>query len=150
MIDRVELVFVDQPLKVGKLERNHAVRSKKMRHPRGEVIEVGDLRQHIVADDEVGRPPFGYESLRKPQAKEFDKCRNILLARHCGNIGGWFDAGHGNAQRQKVLKQISVVARDFDTPDFSGQDEAVPQSFRNIGARARPKMSNTMKNRRIL
>ena len=87
-----------------------------MRHPRGEVVEVGDLRQDIVSDDEVGRPPFGYELLRKPQAEEVDKRRNILLLRHCCNVGGRFDADHGNAQRQKVLKQVSVVACDLIHP----------------------------------
>ena len=29
MIDRIELVLVDQPLKMGKLERDHAIRGKQ-------------------------------------------------------------------------------------------------------------------------
>ena len=116
VIDRVELVFVDQPLEVGKLERNHPVWSQKMRHSRGEVVEVRDLRQDIVADDEIGLPPLGCESLRELQAEEFNKGRNIFLLRDCGYVGGRFDADYRNAQRQKVLKQVSVVARNLIHP----------------------------------
>ena len=105
VIDRVELVLVDEPLKMRELERDHTVRRQKMRHPCGEVVEIGDLRQHIVADDEVGPPTLGHESLRELQAEELDKSGNILLARHCGHVGGRLDADHGNTQRQEVLKR---------------------------------------------
>ena len=60
----------------------------------------------------AGRPSE-IETLRELQAEEFDKRRNIFLLRHCCDVGGRFDADHGNAQRQKVLKQISVVACDL-------------------------------------
>ena len=92
-----------------------------MRHSRGEIVEVGDLRQHIVADDEVGRLTLGHQALRELQAEEFDQRRNILLARHFGDIGGRLDADDGNTQRQKMLKQISVVARDLEDLAFRAE-----------------------------
>ena len=92
VIDRVELVFVDQPLEVRKLERDHPVRRQQMRHARSEVVEIRDLRQHIVADDEIGLPSLGHKALRKLQAEEFDKRRNILLARDFRHVGRRLDA----------------------------------------------------------
>ena len=69
-----------------------------MRHSGNEVIEVGNLRQNIVADDEVGAFAFGDEAVGKVRAEEFDDRRNILLPRGCRDIGGRLDAGHGHAQ----------------------------------------------------
>src|ERR1700730_143273 len=114
VIDRVELIPVDESLKMGNLECDHTVRRKQMGHSCGEVVEIRDLRQHIVADDKIGRPTLGHELLRKLRAEELDESGNILLARRFGHIGGWLDTDHRNAQRQKVLKQISVVASDLN------------------------------------
>ncbi len=92
MIDGVELVLVDQPLEMRKLERDHAVRRQQMRHAGGEVVEVRHLRQHIVADDEVGLLAFGGEPLRERETEEFDQRRNVLSPRHFGHVGGGLDA----------------------------------------------------------
>src|SRR5258708_32724271 len=113
MIDRVELVLVNKPLKMWELERDHTVRGQKMRHPCGEGVESGDRRQHIVADDEVGPPALGHEFLRELQAEELNKSGYFLLVRHFGHVGGRFDADHGHTQRQEVLKQISVIASNL-------------------------------------
>src|SRR6516162_1041395 len=98
-IDRGELIPVYEPLKMGDLECDHTVRRKQMRHSCGEVVELRDLRQHIVADDEICSPTLGHELLRKLQAEKLDESGNILLARRFGHIGRWLDADHRNAQR---------------------------------------------------
>ena len=41
-----------------------ALRRQQMRHAGDEVVEVGHLRQHVVADDEIGVPAFG-DQLRR-------------------------------------------------------------------------------------
>ena len=73
----------------------------------------------------AGRP-FGDQTLRELQAEEFDKRRNIFLLCHSSNVSGRLDAGHGNAQRQKVLKQVSVITGDLVHPTLSRRDEAGP------------------------
>src|SRR5262249_26253953 len=113
VIDRIELIFVDEPLKMGDLERNDAVWRKQMRHSCGEVVEIRDLRQYIVGDNQICSPTLRYELLRKLRAEERDESRNILLACRFRNISGRLDADHRNIQRQEVLKQISIVARDL-------------------------------------
>src|SRR5215208_4964005 len=104
MIDRVELILVDEPLEMRKLQRDHAVRSQQMRHARRKIVEVRHLRQHIVADDEIGGLAFGYEFLRKPKTEEFDQRRNVFAPGYFGNIGGRLDTRHRNTQRQKMLQ----------------------------------------------
>src|SRR5262245_10850420 len=103
VIDRVELVFVDKPLKMWELERDHTVRGEKMRHPCGEVVEIGDLRQHIVAYDEVGPPTLGLKALGALRAEKLNESWNTFLARGFGDIGGRLDADHRDAHGQEML-----------------------------------------------
>src|SRR5271170_5669595 len=113
MIDRIELIFLDEPLKMGELECDYTIWCKQMHHSCGEVVKIRNLRQYIVADNEIGPPTLGHELLRKLQAEELDESRNILLACRFGDISGRLDADHRNTQRQEVLKQISIVASDL-------------------------------------
>src|SRR6516165_5584977 len=113
VIDGVELVLVNKPLKMRELERYHTIWGQQMHHSRSEIVEIGDLRQHIVADDELGPPTLGHELLCELQPEKLDEGRNILLAGGFRHIGRRLDAGHGNTQWQEVLKQISVVACDL-------------------------------------
>ena len=52
MIDCVELVLANQPLKMRKLQGDHSVRSQQMGHASRKVVEVRNLRQlqKFVAD----------------------------------------------------------------------------------------------------
>ena len=123
MIDGVELVLVDQPLEMRELERDHAVRRQQMRHAADEIIEVRHLRQNVVADDEVGLLAFGGEPLRERQPEKLDQRRNILAPRHLGHVGGGLDPDDRHAERQEVLKQISVVAGDLIHPAVGAEVE---------------------------
>src|SRR6516164_1746897 len=114
VIDRVELILVDDPFKMEKLQCDHTVGREQMRQSCGEVVEIRDLRQHIVGDDEIWLPTLGHELLCQLQAKKLDESGNILSARRFGHIGGWLDANYRNAQRQEMLKQVSVVASDLN------------------------------------
>ena len=99
MIDRVELVVLNQSLKMRELERDHPVRGQQVRHSCREVVKIGNLRQYIVADDEIGLAPLGDKTLRKIQAEELDQRRNILRARRLGNVCSWLDTNDWNIQR---------------------------------------------------
>src|SRR5262249_45374674 len=97
VVDGIKLIFLNQAFKMRKLERNHATWSQQVRHASREVIEIRDLRQHVIADDEIGAPSLRYQSLRQLDAKEFDQCRNIFLACHLGDISRGLDAGYRNS-----------------------------------------------------
>ena len=124
VIDGVELVLVDQRLEMRELERDDALRRQQMRHAGDEVVEVGHLRQHVVADDEVGGLAFGDEPLGEADAEELDQRRDVLLARDLGDVGGRLDAGDGHAERQEMLQQIAVVAGDLVDAALRAEIEA--------------------------
>ena len=113
MIDRVELVLVDQPLEVRELQRDHAFGLQKLRHPGREVVEIGYLRQHIVADDQVGALALGGQLRCELAPEEVDQRRDALVDGDLGDIGGRLDADHGHLQRREVLQQVAVVAGEL-------------------------------------
>ncbi len=54
VIDCVELVLLDQIGEMRKLQRNHAFRLQQQMQTTHKVIEIRNLRQNVVADQEVG------------------------------------------------------------------------------------------------
>src|SRR5262245_41058181 len=99
VIDSIELVLGNEPLKMRELERDYTVRSQQVRHSRGEIIEIGHLRQHVVADDKVSPAALQFKLLCEVQAKEPYESGNILLERRFRHIGGRLDASHRNSHR---------------------------------------------------
>ena len=88
---------------------------EQARHAGDEVVEVGHLGQHVVADDEIGRAgPRRRSALGERDAEELDPGRDALGERDLGHVGGRLDAEHGHAERQEVLQQIAVVAGQLD------------------------------------
>ena len=79
MVDGVELVLRDQALQMRELERDDTLRLEQALHAGDEVVEVGHLRQHVVADDEVGLLALGGEPLGKRRAEELDQRRHAAL-----------------------------------------------------------------------
>src|SRR5882724_2536600 len=114
MINRVELIFFDQPFEMWKFKCDNPVRRQQTGHPGGEVVEIGHLRQYVIADDEIGHAAFRYETPGETQPEKIDQCWNILAPSGFGHVSGRLDSQHGDAQRQEVLKQISVVARNLN------------------------------------
>src|SRR5262249_40459533 len=63
VIDRVELVPVNEPLKMGELERDHTIWGQHMHHSCGKIIEISDLRRNIVTNNEIGLHTLRHELL---------------------------------------------------------------------------------------
>ena len=76
VVDRVELVLRHQPLEMRELQRDHALRREQPGHAGDEVVEVGDLRQDVVADDQIRPPAFGDQGVRQLDAEEVDARRD--------------------------------------------------------------------------
>src|ERR1700675_522752 len=113
VIDGVELILVDKLLKMWKLQRDHSMRSQQVHHARRKIVEVRHLCQHIVSDDEIGGLAFGYEFLRKSKTEKFDQRGNIFSPGYIGYIGRRLNTHHRHTQRQKMLKQVSIIAGDL-------------------------------------
>ena len=59
MVDRIELIEFDQPKQVRKLKRENAVWLQQNLEAFHKIVQVGHLRQNIVAGDKVGVAAFG-------------------------------------------------------------------------------------------
>src|SRR5215472_15520114 len=97
VVDGIELILADEPLKMGKFERDHTVRSNHVGHSRCKVVKIRDLRQHIVADYKVSSATLGHQLPSKRQAEKLNEGRNILLLRGFGYVGGWLDTNYLDA-----------------------------------------------------
>ena len=125
VVDGVELVLGDQPREMRELERDHALGREQARHAGDEVVEVGHLGEHVVADDQVGLPALGAQRLGERDAEELDPGRNALGERDLGHVRGGLDAEHRHAKRQEMLQQIAVVARQLDHQAVRAEREAL-------------------------
>ena len=61
VIDRVELVALDETLQVRNLDCDHAVRLEERLHATDEVVQVWDVRHHVVGRHQVRPAPLGDE-----------------------------------------------------------------------------------------
>src|SRR5580698_1898641 len=86
MVNRVELIFLDKPLEMREFECDHPLRRQQLRHSRSEVVEIGDLRQHVVADDEIGPTLPRREPPGEVQSEELNQRWNVLSAGGLGYI----------------------------------------------------------------
>ncbi len=64
VVDRVELVARHQPRQVRELDRDHALGREHPLDAADEVVQVGDVRQHVVGDEQVRPPALGGEAGR--------------------------------------------------------------------------------------
>ena len=115
MVDGVELVVRHQPQQVRELHRDHAVGLRAGSSARDEVVQVGHVREHVVAEQQVGAAP-----VRRASAVAVSVPKNRtsvgmpLLLGDRGDVGGRLDAQHRDRLRREVLQQVAVVARDLD------------------------------------
>src|ERR1700741_1347646 len=101
MIDRVELVFVDEPLDVREFKGDHPLRLEQERHACHEVVEVWNLCENIVADDEIGLLAFLDKLARQADTEEVDTRRHALGDCSLRDVRRWLDAEGRNAERLK-------------------------------------------------
>ena len=126
VVNRVELIFRDELEQVRKLERDDAAGLQRDLQAADEIVDVGDVGHDVIAKQQVGGLAVGDKFLRRLHAEKFHDARNLfLLPRDFRDVGGRFDAEHGDALRLEVLEQIAVIAGDFDDLAFGVEAESL-------------------------
>jgi len=74
MINRVELIFFDQPFEMWKFKCDNPSGANRQAIPAVKVVEIGHLRQYVIADDEIGHAAFRYET---PGETQPEKSTNV-------------------------------------------------------------------------
>ena len=124
VIDRVELVFLHQPQQVRELHRDHAAGLEQQAHAAHEVVQVGHVREHVVAGNQVRLAARGRELAGGLGAEELHQRGHALFLRDRGDVRRRLDAEHRHALRDEVLQQVAVVARDLDHEARGAESEA--------------------------
>jgi len=123
VIDRVELVALDQPLEMRELDGDDAIVGKQRRHSGDEGIEIGDLRKDILAREQVGLNAVGPQLLGELLVEELGQRVDALCLRDLGNVASRFDAEHGYTRFDEPLQHVAVVGRDFDDETVGPETE---------------------------
>src|SRR5690348_9492393 len=76
VVDRVELVMLDESEQVGKLYGHQPVSLKHLLEAAHKSVEVRHMGEDVVGDQEIGSPAGFREATGRRFSKEFSKSRN--------------------------------------------------------------------------
>jgi hypothetical protein len=138
VVDRVELRSLDHSQQVGDLDRDDALGLQYAGQPADELIQVGNVREHVVGHDQVGRHASADELLGELAAEEGDLRRHARLDRHFGDVGCRLDPEHGDAVGDEVPEEIAVVARDFEHERLRAELKPPPREAGEAGGVVEP------------
>src|SRR5262245_45280215 len=113
MINRIELTFGDQLQEVRKLDSDRSALFQERLEPRYEVIDVGNVRQHVIRGDKIGRM-LVLQTQRGLASEERNFTWNAFLDRSRGDVLCRLDSLNRDVALCEELKQVAVVACDLD------------------------------------
>ena len=125
VVDGVELVVPHQLEEVRELHGDDAVGGEQRGHAADEVVEVGHVREHVVAQQQVGSRALVAEPRRQLGAEELDQRRDPAFLRRRRDVGRRLDAEDGQLALDEVLEEVAVVAGDLD--DLVRRSEVEPR-----------------------
>ena len=124
VVELVELVALERALEMREFERRHPSRLQQPGDAADEVVDVRNLRQHVVAGDEVGGLTGGEHLVGQCPPEERHPRRYAQLDCLGSDVGRRLDAQHRHAHGQEMLQQIAVVAGELDHEAVTVQPEA--------------------------
>src|ERR1035438_3987974 len=110
VVNRVELIEFNQTKQVRKLKCEDAFRLQQYLQAFHKVVEVGHLRQDVVAENEVSGTAIFHELFRQLRTEEAHERRNAFFDCHLGNVGGRLNPEYGNVLAHEILQQVAIVA----------------------------------------
>ncbi len=125
VINRVELPLLHQLHQVGKLHRHQPRRLEEDPDAADEVVQIGHVRQDVVADQQVRTASLGLELFRDVGAEELADRRNALGNGRGRGIRRRLDAEHRKLLLPEVLQQVAVVGRELDDAGVRLQPEPI-------------------------
>ena len=130
VIDGVELVALHQLPQVRKLHRDHAVRGEQSFQSGDEVVEVGHMREHIVAEHQVCLAMGAGNDFGGGAAQKADFRGNTFQCSSRRDIGGRLYTENRHAPGNKMLQKVAVVACNLDDLAGRPQPETLDRHFR--------------------
>src|ERR1700693_5698304 len=121
VVNLVELVSINRSQKVGKLYGHDATGCQQSLDATHEVIDIRHLREHVVAQYQVGAMTRCREPARGFAAKELDDRRDSFLLGHLRDIRSRLDTQNRNPSLYEELQQITIIAGELD--HFAGRSQ---------------------------
>ena len=109
--------------------------------PRDEVVEVRHVREHVVAEQQVGLAALGRQRARPLDAEELARASGCPSLGHRGDVRRRLDAEHRHAALHEVLQQVAVVGRDLDDQAGSRRGRSARPSPRRSARSASSQLS---------
>src|SRR4051794_3537465 len=94
MVDRVELVPLNQLEHVGKLDRQHSTGSEEPSEPLDEIVDVWNMSQHIVGHNQLGLLASRRQLVRELGPEEPGQSGDTGSLGDCRDVCGGFDSQH--------------------------------------------------------
>ena len=114
VVDRVELEPVDEVAEVRHLDADATVCSGEDSQRADESVRIGNVREDVVRDDEVGLSAPGHDPSCEVHVEELRNRLDAARASDLGDVRCRFDPERRHAGAHEVPEQIAVVARGFD------------------------------------
>ncbi len=121
VIDRVELIVVEELHQMGELERTGPRRLEDDGDAGDERVQIGHLREHVVAQHHVRDSSGGAKLACGSFVEERHHGFHAPLACRLGYVCRGLDAETGNPPFDEVLQEVAVVASELDDEAVLGQ-----------------------------
>lgn len=125
VVDRVVLDRLQQAQQVRELEGDRTFVPQEDPRAGNEVVQVGDLGEHVVADDQAGAPLLGRQLPGGLPAEEGDESRHAAFLGGGGDICRGVDPQDLYARAHEVLEEIPVVRGNLDDEVGRAEIESV-------------------------
>src|SRR5438477_8668417 len=125
VVDRVELIALDQPLQMRELDRDDAIVGEQNGHARDEGIEVGYLREHVLAREQIGLHALGAKFFCELLVEELGEGVDALRLRYLSNVARRFDAEDRDTHLDEPLQHVAIVGCDLDDETVGSEIEAL-------------------------
>src|SRR5512143_2546010 len=104
-----------------KLHRDDTSVVEQDLHAGDEIVNVGHLSEHVVADDEIGALSVCGELPSGFASEEFHEGRHTFGFCHLRDVGSALDAEDRDLAGDEILEQITIIAGELD--DVAGGAE---------------------------
>src|SRR5260370_3805192 len=113
VINRVELIFFHQPLKMGELHSDHTIGFQQDFHSRDKIIQFGYLGKNVVAQEQISLLAARRKLACRLSAEEFHESGDAFLGSNSGDIRRKLNTQHWDPLFDKILQPIAILAREL-------------------------------------
>jgi len=138
VINRVELIALDQLQQMRKLEGKCALGFQQARQTSSKVVEVGHMRKYIVGYQQIGLSPLRNKLLGQTGPHESNQGRDVPSLRRACDVCRRLYSKNRDANRFKILEQVSVIARRFDYDTISVKRKTPARGFGKSSRMVKP------------